>query len=127
MAVHLNHTIVAARDALEGATFLSEILGLPAPVRFGRFLAVATENGVSLDYATVPDGEEIHPQHYAFLIDDEDFDVIFGRIVERNLDFWADPQQRYPGEINDHHGRGCYFLDPSGHYLEILTKPYEPF
>ena len=123
MAIQLNHTIVASRDAREGATFLSEILGLAAPVPVGHFQAVFTGNDVSLDYATVPEGD-IAPQHYAFLIDDEEFDPIFARIVEWGLDFWADPQQRHPGEINTHHGRGCYFLDPSGHYLEILTKPY---
>jgi extradiol dioxygenase family protein len=123
MAVQLNHTIVASRDALEGATFLSEILGLPAPIALGRFQAVATGNDVSLDYATVPAGD-IAPQHYAFLIDEDDFDAVFGRITDRGLDFWADPTQNRPGEINTDHGRGCYFIDPSGHYLEILTKPY---
>jgi catechol 2,3-dioxygenase-like lactoylglutathione lyase family enzyme len=127
MAVQLNHTIVASRDALAGATFLSEVLGLPAPVRFGRFQAVSTGNGVSMDYADVPEGAEIHPQHYAFLVDEDEFDVIFGRIVERRLEFWADPGQTRPGEIGTDHGRGCYFLDPDGHYLEILTKPYEPW
>ena len=30
-----------------------------------------------------------------------------------------------PGEINRHDGgRGCYFLDPDGHFLEIITRPY---
>lgn len=37
MAVELNHTIVPARDALTSASFLAEILGLGAPVRFGPF------------------------------------------------------------------------------------------
>jgi catechol 2,3-dioxygenase-like lactoylglutathione lyase family enzyme len=124
MAAQLNHTIVGARDALESATFLSEILGLPAPVHLGRFQAVETGNGVSLDFASVRPGEDVVPQHYAFLIDEAEFDVVFARIVERGLDFWADPTQRHPGEINTDHGRGCYFLDPSGHYLEILTEPY---
>jgi hypothetical protein len=116
MAVQLNHTIVASRDALAGATFLSEILGLPAPLHLGRFEAVSTQNGVSLDYATVGPDDEIVPQHYAFLIDESDFDPIFDRIRERGLDFWADPGQTRPGEISTGHGRGCYFLDPDGHY-----------
>ena len=67
MVAQLNHTIVAARDKYESATFFSEILGLPAPVAFGHFLVVPTGN----------DG-----------------------------------------------GRGFYFEDPSGHYLEVLTRPY---
>jgi catechol 2,3-dioxygenase-like lactoylglutathione lyase family enzyme len=39
----------------------------------------------------------------------------------------ADPRQQRPGEIATHHGRQCYFLDPDGHDLEILTQPYEPW
>ncbi|MCW2559904.1 MAG: Glyoxalase/bleomycin resistance protein/dioxygenase, partial [Mycobacterium sp.] len=38
---------------------------------------------------------------------------------------WADPRGARPGEINDNDGgRGVYFQDPSGHYLEIITRPY---
>jgi hypothetical protein len=32
---------------------------------------------------------------------------------------------RRPGEISHHHGgRGLYFLDPAGHGMEIITRPY---
>ncbi len=40
MSVQLNHTIVACRDQRQSAAFLTEILGLPAATRFGRFLVV---------------------------------------------------------------------------------------
>ncbi len=41
------------------------------------------------------------------------------------LQHWADPRGTHPGEINHNDGgRGVYFQDPSGHYLEIITKPY---
>lgn len=123
MTVELNHTIVSARDSTESATFLSEILGLPAPRRWGPFVLVETTNGVSLDF-TQADGE-ITPQHYAFLVGEDEFDVIFGRILERGLDHWADPGRNHPREINRRDGgRGVYFEDPNGHSLEILTRPY---
>jgi catechol 2,3-dioxygenase-like lactoylglutathione lyase family enzyme len=65
------------------------------------------------------------PVHYAFLVSDENFDAIFGRIVGRGLEYWADPARRQPGEINHHYGgRGVYFPDPDGHFLEIITRPY---
>jgi hypothetical protein len=33
---------------------------------------------------------------------------------------------KQPGEINHHHGgRGLYFLDPVGHGMEIITRPYD--
>ena len=56
---------------------------------------------------------------------EEEFDEIFGRIRARGLDYWADPFRRHPGEINTHDGgRGVYWLDPNGHVLEIITRPY---
>jgi catechol 2,3-dioxygenase-like lactoylglutathione lyase family enzyme len=123
MAVHLNHTIVSARDREESATFLSEVLGLSPPTPFGPFLGVETGNGVTLDF--IDDDGEIATQHYAFLVSEEEFDEIFGRITERGLPYWADPGRRREGEINRNDGgRGAYFPDPSGHLLEILTRPY---
>jgi catechol 2,3-dioxygenase-like lactoylglutathione lyase family enzyme len=123
MTVKLNHTIVSARDKHASATFLAEILGLPAPVPFGPFMGVQADNEVTLDFIDW-DGE-IEVQHYAFLIGEEEFDEIFGRIGERQLPYWADPHKDQPGEINTRDGgRGVYFEDPSGHFLEILTRAY---
>ena len=123
MSVQLNHTIVWCRDKRRSAAFLAHILGLPAPTRFGPFLVVEAANGVSLDYHDT-DGE-IAPQHYAFLIGEDDFDEIFGRIRERGLEYWADPGQSQRGRINRNDGgRGVYFEDPDGHLLEIITRPY---
>ena len=123
MTVQLNHTIVWCRDQKHSATFLAEVLGLAAPVRFGPFLVVEASNGVSLDYHDV-DGE-ISPQHYAFLISEDEFDQIFGRIRERQLEYWADPSLTRQGQINRNDGgRGVYFRDPDGHLLEIITRPY---
>ncbi|MBB2993365.1 extradiol dioxygenase family protein [Mycolicibacterium iranicum] len=124
MAITLNHTIVAARDKRTSAEFLTGLFGLPSPKPFGPFLVVAVGE-VSLDYADVGDDDAIAPQHYAFLVSEDDFDAIYGRIRERGLPHWADPRGAHPGEINHNDGgRGVYFQDPGGHYLEILTRPY---
>jgi catechol 2,3-dioxygenase-like lactoylglutathione lyase family enzyme len=123
MAIHFNHTILSARDSQASATFLAEMLGLPAPIRWGPFHMVTTENGANLDYMT-SDGD-VSPQHYAFLVSESEFDEVFARICERRLPYWADPGQTRPGEINHHDGgRGLYFEDPNGHLLEIITRPY---
>jgi catechol 2,3-dioxygenase-like lactoylglutathione lyase family enzyme len=122
MPVRLNHTIVAARDRQTSARFLADVLGLPAPTTYGPFWVVQLANDVSLDFV---DDDDVHPRHYAFLVTEAEFDEIFGRIRARGLDFWADPFQRLPGEINTHDGgRGVYWLDPDGHVLEIITRPY---
>ena len=123
MTVQLNHTIVWCRDQKKSAAFATEILGLPEPVRFGPFLVVEVANGVSLDYGETED--PITSQHYAFLISEDEFDEIFGRIRERGVNYWADPGRRRPGEINHNDGgRGVYFEDPDGHFLEVITRPY---
>lgn len=122
MVVRLNHTIVASHDRDASARFLTELLGLPAPSRFGPF-AVVQVGDTSLDY--MESSGKIASQHYAFLISEQEFDEIFGRIRERGLAYWADPGQRRRGEINrSDGGRGVYFEDPSGHLLEIITRPY---
>lgn len=123
MPVALNHTIVKVKDSRASARFLADILGLPEPVPFGPFQMVETNNGVSLDFMETD--SEITPQHYAFLISEEEFDEIFARIRTRGLPYWADPHETRPNEINHRDGgRGVYFEDPNGHYLEILTRPY---
>jgi catechol 2,3-dioxygenase-like lactoylglutathione lyase family enzyme len=123
MPVALNHTIVYSRDSRASAEFVAGLLGLPAPVPFGPFLAVEVANEVTLDFMTTD--PEIAPQHYAFRVGEDDFDAIFGRIRERGLPYWADPGHRRSGEVNTNDGgRGCYFEDPSGHNLEIITRPY---
>ena len=101
------------------------MFGLPSAKEFGPFLAVELNHGVSLDYAQVSEGEDIPPQHYAFLVSEDEFDAIYGRIRDRGMQHWADPRGSRPGEINHNDGgRGVYFQDPGGHYLEILTRPY---
>jgi catechol 2,3-dioxygenase-like lactoylglutathione lyase family enzyme len=124
MVVQLNHTIVHARDPAESANFLAQILGLGPPKPYGPFLGVETHNGVTLDFLRADPGEFI-VEHYAFLVSEAEFDAIFARIEARGLTYWADPAHRRPGEINHNDGgRGVYWNDPSGHYLEIITRPY---
>ena len=120
MAVQLNHTIVPAHDKGVSAAFLADILGLASPTPFGPFMCVETANGVSLDYA---DSAVPTSLHFAFLVSEEEFDIIFARIIERGLRYWADPGHTRENVINTH-GRGFYFEDPSGHNMEVLTRPY---
>lgn len=125
MAVELNHTIVHAEDKNVSAQFLADILGLEAPIAFGHFMVVKTANGVSLDFIN-SGGEPVKSRHFAFLVNDAEFDAIFARIKARRLDYWADPMGNVKGQINTHFGgRGFYFRGPDGHWFECITKPYE--
>ncbi|MER8084876.1 VOC family protein [Streptomyces sp. NPDC058316] len=124
MSVELNHTIIHARDNRESAEFLADILGLEVGAEWGPFIPVATANGVTLDFATIPEAS-IARQHYAFLVSEPEFDTAYARIKELGITYYADPHQKHPGEINHNHGgRGVYFSDPVGHGMEIITRPY---
>ncbi|GAA2231478.1 MULTISPECIES: VOC family protein [Kitasatospora] len=127
MSVELNHTIIHSRDNRSSAEFLAGVLGLEVGAEWGPFIPVATDNGVTLDFATIP-AESITPQHYAFLISEQEFDAAFERIKQAGITYYADPHQKQPGEINRNDGgRGLYFMDPAGHGMEILTVPYGGF
>jgi hypothetical protein len=95
MTVEFNHTIVWSKDSRASATFLAQVLGLPAPKTFGPFQVVVTGNGVNVDFMD-KDGE-IAPQHYAFLVSETEFDAIFGRVKDKGLTYWADPRKRKSG------------------------------
>jgi catechol 2,3-dioxygenase-like lactoylglutathione lyase family enzyme len=123
VSVQLNHTIVSCRDQQRSAAFLTGILGLPPATRFGHFLVVEADNGVSLDYSET--SGDITSQHYAFLVGDEDFEAAYQRIQDQGLQYWANPGRTQPGVINQRDGgRGLYFEDPDGHLMEIITRPY---
>ena len=123
MTVQLNHTIVWCTDQQRSAAFLTELFGLPPATRYPPFLVVEAANGVSLDYHET--AGDIAAQHYAFIVSEQEFDEIWGRIKERGITFYPEPSLRHPNEINHHDGgRGLYFRDPSGHAMEIITRPY---
>ncbi|MDK1475783.1 VOC family protein [Streptomyces sp. 549] len=123
-AVELNHTVVHAADRRLSAEFIAAILGLEVGAPFGPFLPVDLGNGVTLDYYEKRD-EPIQSQHYAFLVPDEHFDAMIGRLEAVGVTYFADPSHTEPGRINRlFGGRGAYFDDPSGHNMEIITRPY---
>ncbi|GAB2835419.1 VOC family protein [Streptomyces sp. NPDC054796] len=124
MSVQLNHTIVHATDKKASADFLATLLGLEVQPQYGPFIPVVTGNEVALDFADAGDGP-ITPQHYAFIVSEDEFDAIFGRIKDSKITYYADPHRQRPGEINHNDGgRGVYWSDPDGHILEIITRPY---
>jgi catechol 2,3-dioxygenase-like lactoylglutathione lyase family enzyme len=123
MGIELNHTIVYVRDRWAASRDVGWVLGLPPATAYGPFAELMLANGVSLDFMDSED--EIHGQHYAFLVPEEDFDRILARIQDDGRQWWADPFRRRPQEINhEDGGRGLYWEGPDGHWLEIITRPY---
>jgi catechol 2,3-dioxygenase-like lactoylglutathione lyase family enzyme len=130
MTIHLDHTIVPARDKLESAHFFAEIFGLSIKPDHSHFAQVRVNEHLTLDFSDQPEtwgqsefdpaGRESH--HYAFHIDDAEFDAIFERIKARGIPYGSGPFSPDDGKINHRRGgRGFYFPDPSGHLLEVMT------
>ncbi|WAC56232.1 VOC family protein [Gordonia sp. SL306] len=123
MTAHFNHTIVASTDPAQMALFYRDLLEADEAPSWGPFVNITIADGVLLQFATPP--IEFPPQHYAYLLDDAHFDRMYAKLVKSHRQHWADHQRSRPGELNhEHGGRGVYLLDPSGHYLELITRPY---
>jgi hypothetical protein len=83
-------------DKRESATFVVEVLGLDEPRPYGPFIVGrSTTRSPSPSPTTTP---PVHPQRYAFLVTESDFDEIFGHIRGRGLSYWAHPGRRRLGE-----------------------------
>lgn len=123
MSITFNHTIIATTNPQSTAQFYLDVLEATAAPSWGPFVNILLDDNVMLQFASPP--FEYHPQHYAFLVDDALFDRAYDRIRARDIEHWADPQRTRPGETNtEHDGRGVYFLDPGGNYLELITRAY---
>ncbi|BAS14442.1 glutathione transferase FosA [Arthrobacter sp. Hiyo8] len=122
MTVSFNHAIVYATDKRRSAEFLAKVFGLPKPQAMWSFMTVAFDHGVALDFATAD--RPISPQHYAFLVSEDDFDGIFAGSRPR-ASLLGRSCTLTPQLINHNDGgRGVYFADPDGHFLEAITRPY---
>jgi catechol 2,3-dioxygenase-like lactoylglutathione lyase family enzyme len=121
----LDHTIVHSTDRFASARFMAGLLDAPEPKAFGPFAVLKLDNGVALDYAEhVAEGRQFVPTHYAFLVTEDEFDAILGRIQAQGLPYWADPRHHEPQTVNRlDGGRGVYIDDPDGHSMEFLTAP----
>jgi catechol 2,3-dioxygenase-like lactoylglutathione lyase family enzyme len=122
MTIILNHTIVPARDKVAAARFFAGIFGLDfneqqsdhfAPVRVNKELTLLFDEDTSFD-----------SHHYAFHVNDAEFDAIFERIKKAGHSYGSAPWSLDDGKLNDWNGgRGVYFKDPNGHLFELMTMP----
>lgn len=119
MAIVLDHTIVPARDKEASAKFLARILGLAYEGGVSHFAPLKINDTLTLDFDT---DDEFERHHYAFKVDEHEFDAIFGRVQAEGLAYGSGPGSLDDMQINHRRGgRGFYFRDPNGHVMEVLT------
>ena len=107
---------------MAAARFFASIFGLDfneqqsghfAPVRVNETLTLLFDDDTSFD-----------SHHYAFHVNDAEFDAIFERIKKAGLAYGSAPWSLEDGKLNDWSGgRGVYFKELNGHLLELMTVP----
>jgi catechol 2,3-dioxygenase-like lactoylglutathione lyase family enzyme len=121
MSITLNHTIVPTHDKEASAKFFAGIFGLPFEGASGHFAPVHVNDTLTLLFNQTTD---FGPHHYAFHVNDAEFDAILGRVKAAGLRYGSEPRSLEDGKLNDWNGgRGVYFKDPDGHILELMTVP----
>ena len=119
MPITLNHTIVPARDKVASQQWFARIFGLKAGDMMGHFAPVRINESLTLDF---DNADSFDHHHYAFLVSNEEFDAILGRVKEAGIDWGSDPWDFRNQRLNSRRGgRGVYFPDPNGHLLELMT------
>jgi len=122
MEITLNHTIVPSHDNVSSAKFYSRIFGFEYVKEWGPFAVLKVNSTLTFDFM---DKDEFQSLHYAFKVDDQQFDEIFERIKLEVKIYGSGPSTENDGKINnDHGGRGVYFRDLDHHLLEIITTDY---
>ncbi|GAA3394419.1 VOC family protein [Cryptosporangium minutisporangium] len=117
MTVVLNHTIVRARDKDASAAFFARLISRSVGPPTGPFTPVQVNDDLTLDF---DDRGPFTAGHYGFLVDDETFDALLGRLD--GIPFGSGPEHGWDRRINHlAGGRGVYVGDPDGHSYEFFT------
>ena len=124
MPAQLDHIMIPSRNKLAGAQLLADLLGVAwSPTGIGPFTPVYVNDGLTLDF---DQWSEPLPQiHYAFRVDDAEFDAILGRIQAAGIAYRSSVHGPVDHAIDTAHGgRIVYWNEPDGHQWEMLTVSY---
>ncbi len=122
MAIHLDHTIVPARNPIASAKLLAELLGVPwAATGAGPFSPVYVNDGLTLDFQDTDESFPIY--HFCFRVSPQDFDAILGRIKAAGIKYRSTVSGAMDMQVNKQYGN-IYWDEPEGHRWEMLIVSY---
>ena len=127
MPIALDHLLIPARDRRVAAERLAAILDVPwsAQAAVGPFSAVYVSGELTVDFDEVAPGAEVPPQHYAFRVDDAEFDALLARLKTLGIAWRSTPIGPDDFQVNTYGGgRIVYWREPDGHAWEALTQSY---
>src|SRR5437660_1680974 len=115
MAVQLHHALVPSKDVDASAAWFSRIMDLPREGTSVRLNQTQILEFVARERFSGQGGE----RHFAFRVNDQEFDQIPARVRAEGIKVRSDPgapgARAVTDEINYYHnGRGFYFSSPEG-------------
>lgn len=110
MISDINHITLAVKDIDRSFSFYSEVLRFMPLVKWdcGAYFLVG-DFWFCLNVDANREANKCYT-HYAFTVDEKDFESISQRIIDSGAKIFKD---------NSSPGSSLYFLDPDGHKLEI--------
>lgn len=122
MTIHLDHTIVPARDRDASAKRLAEVLGVPfGPSRAGPFMEVYVNGDTTLDFIQADEPFPVY--HFCFRVGPEDFAAILRRLEAAGIRFRSQVRGPDDGKVDPTYGN-VYWNEPEGHMWEMLQVSY---
>ena len=109
MVTGLNHLTLAVSDLQKSFAFYVDVLGFTPEARWdnGAYLSAG---GFWICLSLEPASPASDYTHFAFSINESEFDAAVARIAEAGATCW---------KTNSSEGDSYYFLDPDGHKLEL--------
>ncbi len=120
MSIVLNHTIVPATEKHAADNIFAELMGLAVSAPSGPFVPVQVNDDLTFVF---DDRGRVAHGHYAFLIDDDTFDAVLGRLAKwPAVEYGSGPEHGWDRQINHlAGGRWVYVHAPDGHSYELFT------
>ena len=89
-----------------------------------RVEAEFERDGAAADCILLYSPQDVRTQHYAFLVEEDEFDGAFERLKKSGAAYFADHDRSGKGEINHHWGgRGVYFMKQVMDSVELKKHP----
>lgn len=119
--MHLDHTVVPAKNSQQSAQFYSEILGLTHLGHHEPFEVVGVDQHLKLLFL---DKQHIDSRHYAFIVTEQEYAAILSRVKQHPYLVYGDrPSNRHNGlQYHSEEQTGFYFDDEDGHILEVIKN-----
>jgi hypothetical protein len=95
MPITLNHTIVPSHNKEQSAQFFARMFGLDYAGPVGHFAQVRVNGDLALDW---DNRDRFESHHYAFVVNDRDFDDIFGRLKSEGVAYGSGPGSPTDGD-----------------------------